>query len=259
MSHRIARSFAALALAVFALGVGSAGVPTVALAQQAVPIAEALENTKKYDFFTVEGTIVDSHNQFLYYIEDDSGKMPIYIKEHMVREHGEIKKGDRLRIWGRFEQKKLDADVQGMMVTRLYRLPEKIGASGRNNPGAAAGTEVVPIDRSALPAAPSIEQSDIIKPMASEDFKLRARAALKAYRQAEADAVTAGEAYARAAREAGSDGKVEATMLERLQSAEANVVETRKQVQDLVSEARSSGIDEGLVQMIEHESGLRRP
>jgi len=231
--------------------------PSLTFAQQVMPIAEALESTKKYDFFMVEGTIVDSHNQFLYRIEDSSGVMPIYVKEHMIREQGELKRGDRIRIWGRFEQKKLDQDVEGMMVSRIYRLPAKVGASGRNNPGADVDTDVVPIDRSALPAAPSIEQSDIIKPMASEEFKQRARAALQAYRKAEQDAVDAGQVYARAAREAGSDGQVDAAILDQLQDAEARVVDTRSQIHALTTEAREAGIDEAIVQMIEHEGGLR--
>ena len=254
MPHRITRTLIALWL----LGVvGAVAVSTKAVAQQAVPIADALENFHKYDFFMVEGTIVDSQNQFLYRIEDETGRMPIYIKEHMVREHGEIKRGDRLRVWGRYETKKLDSDVQGMMVSRLYRLPDQVGATGASNPGADTSAEVVPVDRSALPAAPSVDPGDVIKPMASEEFKQRARAALRAYRDAEGAAVAAGEAYARAARESGSNGQVEAEALKRLEAAEAHVVETRGAIPALINEGREAGIDEGLLQMIEHEAGLR--
>ena len=114
----------------------------------------------------------------------------------------------------------------------------------------------VVIDRTAVaPAAPG--EAQMMRPMASEDFKKRARAALQAYRQAEANAVEAGQVYARAAREAGSDGQVDEAVIETLQQAEARVVETRSRVPALMNEAREAGIDESIIHMIGMEAGMR--
>ncbi len=257
MPHRIVH-FVALLAAVTCAGSMTLTKVAKAQAQDPIPIAEALKTMKIAEYFTVEGTMSDSANQFIYYIQDDTGKMPVKIQDFLVREHGAINNGDRLRLWGKMQEKGLDHEVHGMLVSQMYRLPSQHGGTGLENPGAAGNPEYEPIDRSALPAAPSIDQADMIEPQASDEFKMRARAALKAYRQAEADAVEAGEAYARAARKPGADAENEAMMLERLQLAEQKVVETRNEVNFIVSEARASGIDEGLVNMIEHEAGMRR-
>jgi len=256
MFHRIARVLVAGAAACLVTAVAA---PSTALAQRAIPVSEALAGeVEVYKFFTVVGTIVDTKGQGLYRIEDESGRMPIVIKDHIVREHGEIKKGDRVQVWGRFEQKKLDTDVQGMMVARLHRLEADSGASGADNPGADL-TPPTPTTRTsdAQVAPAAIDDANVMRPKTSEDYKLRARAALKAYRQAETDAVDAGQVYARAAREAGSDGQVDAAVLERLQAAEAKVVETRGEIPALVNEARAAGVDDSVIRMIEMEAGIR--
>lgn len=254
MPIRAARS---LALTAMIAVLGALSAPSIALAQAAISIAEALDTTKTYGFVMIEGVITDTKGQNLYRIEDQSGTMIVLIKEHMTREGGPINVDDQLRLWGRIEEKKLDHDTRGMIVSNINRLGEKIGASGLNNPGASADTKVVPIDRSALPAAPSFDPDDVIRPRASEEFIERARGELRAYRQAEADALDAGQAYARVARDSGSSAKAEATALDQLQKAEAQVGEIRGRIPDLVTEARAEGIDESIIKMIEHEAGIR--
>lgn len=251
MFHRIVRPAIVTIATVFAM----IAAPTAALAQTSHSIAEALESLEISTYFTVVGTIVDSKGQGLYLIEDDSGRMPVVIKDHLVREHGDINRQDRVQIWGRFEEKKLDNDVRGMMVSKLHRLPATSGASGANNPGADTSAPVIIETTAPAPAAPS--ESQVMRPMASEDFKQRARAELQAYRQAEKDAVEAGQVYARAAREAGSDGQVDEAVIEALQQAEARVVETRGRIPALMNEARAAGVDESIVHMIGMEAGIR--
>jgi uncharacterized protein YdeI (BOF family) len=258
MPHRITRLLATVGAATACSFAGITAIASLALAQEVIPIADALETLKVSEYFVVEGTIVDSIEPDIYWIEDDSGKMPIKIKEYMTREHGEINPNDRLRIWGRFDEKKLDKDVRGMMVSRLYRLPQELGGSGADNPHAKSDAGVTPANRRALPAAPSGDSPDIMKPAATEEFEQRVRDEMRAYRKAEQDALDAGQAYARAAREAGSDGQVDAAVIERLQAAEARVVEIRSGIPDLVNEARDAGVDEGIIQMIEMQTGLRK-
>lgn len=255
MFHHIARVFVASAAVCI---VAALAVPTAALAQQVIPISEALEGELKIsEFFTVIGTVVDTKGQGLYMIEDDSGRMPVMIKDYLVREHGEIKKHDQIQIWGRFEEKKLDNDVQGMVVAKLYRMESDAGGSGANNPGADVTLETPTVRTSTAHAPAAIDPTDMMAPKTSEDYKLRARAALRAYRQAESDAVDAGQIYARSAREAGSDGQVDPAVLERLQAAEAKVVATRGEIPALVNEARAAGVDDSIIRMIEMEAGIR--
>ncbi len=77
------------------------------------------------------------------------------------------------------------------------------------------------------------------------------------YRQAEKDAIEAGQAYARAAREAGRDGQVDPAVLEHLEAAETEVVDLRSEISALVDEAREAGIHESVIEMIEREAGMR--
>jgi len=257
MSFRNLRISRALAVIGLAATLGALVVATPSMAEEAIPIAEALDTTKTYDFVMIEGVVTDKKGQGLFRIEDESGDMVVLIKDHMMREDGPIELNDRLRLWGRIEEKKLDRDKRGMMVSRIYRQGEKVGASGKDNPGAAAGAAVVPIDRSALPAAPDISGDGVMKPNASDEFVVRARAKVQTYREAEAAAVEAGQAYARVARDAASSDADEAAALERVQTAEARVVALRGEFPALIDEARAQGVDEGVISMIEQTAGLR--
>lgn len=232
-------------------------VASVATARPATPIAAALDETKTYDFVTIEGVVTDTKGQHLYRIEDESGSMIVLIKDHFVREEGPIRVNDHLRLSGRIEEKKLDRDQRGMMVSQVERLEEKIGASGASNPAAKADGGVVPIDRSALPAAPADSTDPMIERKTSDEFVARARTQVQAYRKAEATAVDAGQAYARVARDASTSDADEAAALERLQAAEAKVVELRGRFPALLDEARAQGVDEGVIEMIEQTSGMR--
>lgn len=257
MSNPSLRSFRILAAVGLAAALGALVVPSPSVADDVIPIAEALDTAKTYDFVMIEGVVTDKKGQGLFRIEDESGDMIVLIKDHTLREEGPIDVHDRLRLWGRIEEKKLDRDKRGMMVSRVYRQGEKVGATGKNDAGAAADAAVVPIDRSALPAAPAISGDAVMKPHASEQFVARARAKVQAYREAEAAAVEAGQAYARVARDSASSEADQAAALERVETAEARVVELRGQFPALLDEARAQGLDQGVISMIEQTAGLR--
>ena len=91
----------------------------------------------------------------------------------------------------------------------------------------------------------------------SEALKQEVRGRMQAYRAAEAEALAAGEDYARAAREAGSNGQVDPAVVERLDAAEARVVEIRSTFPKIIDEARAAGVDQSIITMIELEAGLR--
>ena len=193
-----------------------------AVAADALTIEEAKKELESGQYFSVVGEVVRSKGNHLYEIEDETGRMLILISDSMIRKYGNIEQSEKLQLWGKYDHKKLDDSVTGMRVSRFYRLGRQLGGQGQKvDPAATTPSTVTP-----LPPAPAAmnDSAEVIRPMATEKYKQQVRANLQAYRAAEAEAVQAGQDYARAAREAGSNGQVDPEVVARLEAAEAKVV-----------------------------------
>ena len=247
----------ARALCVSIVVLAVSGFTTSALALGALSIEEALNKLEDGQYFTVIGEVVRSKGERIYEIEDESGRMPVYVPENLTRDKGEIELNEKLQLWGKFDQKKLDDSVRGMRVSRFYRLGRDLGGRGAEVPASATTPVPIVVDEAAPAAMSEIGPENVIQPQATEDYKLRVTALLQSYRAAEANAVQAGQDYARAAREAGSNGEVDPEVLARLEAAEAKVVEIRRSMPELAAEGRAAGVGESTIKMIEMEAGLR--
>lgn len=216
----------------------------------AMPIKQALEIVEIGDYFVVEGVVRKSGQMDLYTIEDDSGQMLIYIPEFLRREHGTPEDGERIRVSGKFDQKKLDRSTQGMRVSSLRRLGHSPGFQGE----AVDPEHTTPRPTPSPPAARAAGEDatkQVFQGTATEDFKQRASVARRELEAARKELEQASQAYARALYDAGEPSKVDPAVAAREQAAEKRLKDARAQVEALVEEGRKSGVDADVIDLYE--------
>lgn len=239
--------------------------PAFALAGDLITIERAKTELERGMYFSVNAVVTESKGDNLYGVEDETGDMVIYVSESLQRDMDDLKVGDQLTLFGEWDLNPLEPENQGMRVWKLRKRGNDLGGRGTAPPAAATTPiPVTPIPEAATgvaqdaPAAPREGgEPDVMRSRASEALKRQVQGHMKAYREAEAQALAAGEDYARAAREAGANGQVDPAVVEKLDAAEARVVELRSGFPKLIDEARAAGVDESIITMIELETGLR--
>jgi len=217
-----------------------------------MPIKEAVEMAEIGDYFVLEG-IVDRRmqkNGELFMIHDDSGSMLVAIPEYLRREKGVPVAGERIRVSGKFDQKKLQRNKQGLRVVSLHRMGKPKGHVGDAPPTSAATPAPT---RSVPPAAPRTAESQpgVYHPTATEDFKVRAQTAREALESAKKEQESANQAYAKALFEAGSPSAVDPKISGRNDAAEQRVRDARDLIAELVEEGRADGVDKNVIDMWE--------
>lgn len=215
-------------------------------------IKEALEIAEIGDYLVVEG-IVDSRlvkNNELFMIHDDTGSMVVVIPEYLRRDKGTPVAGERIRVSGKFDRKKLQRDKQGLRAVSLHRLGQPTGHAGEA-PDASATTPVP--TRSVPPAAPKASDSrpSVYRPTATEGFKVLAQAAREALDSAKKEQMAANQAYAKALYASGSPSAVDAAITARNEAAEQRVLGARDRIADLIDQGHAEGVDKNVLDMYE--------
>ena len=239
--------------------VAAAAIATQAQAAPEHPgggtISEAQKNADTGSYFAIEGVVRSSRQNRFFTVQDRTGEMVVVIPEYITREQGVPESGERVRVFGKYDHKKLDATVKGMRVTRLTRLGRMAGAKGDPAPNQA------PIPNgsraSTPPAAAFLRDSDasIIQPTAAADLKERLRAKRIEFAAAKKEAEAAGVEYADALYAAG-DGPVDADIQGKLREAEAKMASVADSILPLLDEAREAGIPNDLIQLYQRSTGI---
>jgi uncharacterized protein YdeI (BOF family) len=212
----------------------------------AIPIAEAMAQADKGDYFVVEGVVVDTKSKELYRIRDDSGTMLVRIPEFLRRENGAPKKNERIRVSGKFDNKPLDASVRGMRVQQLHRMGLVSGGAGD-----ALGADAEPPVTTTVtpPAAPSAGTTtkNVHQPSVGAELVDQIQAANGELRAAREALREANVAYGRALKDAGEHGSMDPAVAEREIHAEQRVRDAEKALAPLLEQARESGVPESLI------------
>lgn len=222
----------------------------------AISIAEARKLAESGDYFAIAGVVEESLGSRYFKVRDDTGEMTILIPEYLTRDNGPPLVGEKVHVAGKYDRKKLDHSIQGMRVSKLYRLGKVTGGRGEASPE--AGTIVPP--RSVPPAAALTEPGDqtSLTPNASRELVDRLRNARRQFEAASKEVDDAAEIYARAAYAAGPEGQVDPRVVQRLENAEASMAEVATIIPPLVAEARKAGVSDELITMYQQSLGSHR-
>ena len=214
-----------------------------------MPIAEAGEKAESGDRFAIEGVVVASTSDRIFTLRDDSGEMYVLIPEFLTRKHGFPKRNEVIRVAGRFAHAHLDQSITGMKAQDLERLGKqgaRVGAPSGEE--AAAPSSTATANRPA-PAAPG--EVRVKSPSVPAEWKERLGDTRQRLLAAEKDAQESRTAYARALREAGSKSAVDPAITARMNAAEAELAQVRRELPELVEGARQAGVDPKLLSLYE--------
>ena len=221
-----------------------------------IPIAQANESADTGDYFAVEGVVVKTSGKRFFTIRDESGEMLLLIPDYLTREKGMPERLERIRVSGKYDNKKLDTSVKGMRVSGMQRFGKVTGMKGQASPDSA---ELVPTRSSETPPASvhlSESQGTMMRPKASRDLVDRMADMRRAFEAAKKEVEQAAELYADALYAAGDDGKVDPAILDRLEAAEARMAEIARGIPPLVEEARAAGISDNLINLYKQSAGM---
>lgn len=234
-------------LAVAALAALPAGAWKGELEGQPIPIARAYDHAESGDRFVIEGAVVDTRDDHIFLLRDDSGEMYVLIPDSLQREHGVPGKHERIRVAGRYDRKHLDQDVTGMRVQDMERL-------GR--PGAERGSVVTseaegaptPTRAAPDPAAPAPNVT-VHAPSTPEEWKERLGSARRELLAAQKELEHANAAYAREVREAQAPADANSAVASNLEQAEARLLRARQALSPMIEEARRAGVSPELLDL----------
>lgn len=222
-----------------------------------VPIAEAHEFADKGDRIVVEGVVQDSADARIFRIRDDTGDLYLRIPESLRREHGVPQRHERIRVAGRWTDAYLDKDIQGIHVQILERLGRDGARSGAPGPA----VEPAPAPQTSPPAAassdPSAPKKQVFAPRTSAAWKQRLGDARQRVLRAEREAQQANAEFARAVNAQGSEEAVDPAIAQRRKRTDAELAAARQEIPELVTAARSSGVDPKILEIYERAT-LRR-
>ncbi len=244
-----------LVLFVFAL----AFAPTAAVAwkasyMQVVSIDKAFAMAETGDYFAIEGEVASASGDRLFVIDDGTGEMKVVIPQYVLRDRGVPVVGERVRVSGKFDHKKLDSTVQGMRVAKLERLGSGEGYRGQGEGEASAAGKPTP--PAAVTESPPPRH---VVPGGTTPKPLMERLRLKRleYEAATRRVDDAAAAYAKALYEAGEGGQVPPGIQEALRLAEAERGRVMDEIPPLVEQARRAGADPGVIELYEKMTGQR--
>ena len=156
-----------LAAAISVLAAAPASAWKGLLESQVIPIARAQDHAASGDRFVIEGIVINSKDDRVFLVRDDSGEMYVVIPDFLKREHGVPGKRERIRVAGRYDHKHLEPAITGMRVQDM----ERLGKAGAKQ-GSAAEPAPAPARAATEPAAPAPNAS-AHAPSTSEEWKNR--------------------------------------------------------------------------------------
>lgn len=214
-----------------------------------MPISEAQEKAESGDRFAIEGVVVESKSGRVFTLRDDSGEMYVLIPDFLIRKYGTPKRNEVIRVAGRFDKKHLDPGITGMKVQDLERLGKQ-GARVGGPSGEEEATSGADAARGhPVPAAQG--QVRVKSPTVPAEWKERLGDMRDRQLAAEKEVQVARTAYARALRDAGSKSAVDAAITGRMEAAEAELAQVRRELPELVEGARQAGVDPKLLSLYE--------
>jgi hypothetical protein len=226
-------------------------------------IEQALERgVERGDYFVIEGIVQRKRSKRFFTVHDDTGEMIVYIPEYMTREHGTPELHERIRVGGRYDQKRLDPKTKGIVVMDLVRLGKGHGHSGAEVMGkgeAGASKPPAAIGRGTDDSATSdhvLSEGEMIKPSVSPEWLERLGGARQQLLEARYEYEEVSVAYARALHAAGTPDKVDPQLAARYRKAEDSYAARQKAMPALVEEARQAGVSGETLRLYEQ---LNRP
>jgi len=212
---------------------------------------------------TLQGRVVSVSRSRFFTLEDVSGKKMItLIPEHLQREIGKPKKGETIRVRGKYGHKTL-LDVEKSMKTvsdntwgiRVSSVDRNVPSNGRNPSPADPVAESAGPDTKAAPAAP-LSAVTIGTPNIREELKVRLTVARKGALAAQKKLEDANAEFAR-----GEYRKVEGAEKEVLSGSQTRAQQEYDaaiaEMLPLVEEAHEAGLDPKLIEL--YEAGITKP
>jgi uncharacterized protein YdeI (BOF family) len=239
--------FLLLVAAISALVAAPASAWKGALESQVIPIARAQDHAESGDRFVVEGIVVDSKDDRIFLVRDDSGEMYVVIPDFLKREHGVPGTHERIRVSGRYDHKKLDPEITGMRVQEMERLG-KAGPAHSSAPEDSAEAAPAATSAAARPAAPA-PGATVRAPSTPDEWKARLAGARQELLAAEKALDEANAAYGHELRDAKTPADVDPAVAANLERAEARVLSARQALPGLVEEARNAGVSPELLEL----------
>jgi uncharacterized protein YdeI (BOF family) len=229
---------------------------------QAGDVRQIHTDAKEGERVTLTGRVSSISRKRFFTLEDESGvKIVTVIPDHLQREAGTPKKGETIRVRGKYDHKTLlDVDKSkksnrdrtwGIRVSSMDR---NLSRSARNPSPDPAMTDEQPQSK-ASPAAPQSAVT-IATPNTTEDLKNRLSNARK---HALAAKERLGNAQAKVARGIyrNVEGAEKAELAASEKRARAKFDEATAAIAPLVEEARKSGLDPKLIEL--YEAGVTQP
>jgi uncharacterized protein YdeI (BOF family) len=216
------------------------------------------------DVVTLEGRVVSVSRSRFFTLQDVSGgKILVVIPNHLLREIGEPKKGEAIRVRGKYDHrthmdvdKSKKADPGKHWGIRVSAVDRNVETSGRNPnpPENRVPTSADPVTKAA-PAAP-LNAATIGGANASGELKARLTAARKTALAAQKKLEDANAKFAR-----GEYRKVEGAERDALSGSQKRAQQEYDEAIDamlpLVEEAHESGVDPKVIKL--YEAGLTKP
>ncbi len=216
------------------------------------------------DVVTLEGRVVSVSRSRFFTLQDISGEqILVVIPNHLLREIGEPKKGEAIRVRGKYDHrthldvnKSKKSDPSKHWGIRVSAVDRNVATSGRNPnpPEHRVQTTADPVTKAA-PAAP-LTAVTIGGPNTSAELKVRLTAARKTALAAQKKLQDANTEVAR-----GEYRKVEGPEKEALSGNQKRAQQEYNEAIDamlpLVDEAHESGVDSKVIEL--YEAGLTKP
>jgi uncharacterized protein YdeI (BOF family) len=216
------------------------------------------------DVVTLEGRVVSVSRSRFFTLQDVSGeKILVVIPNHLLRQIGEPKKGEAIRVRGKYDHrthmdvdKSKKADPGKHWGIRVSAVDRNVETSGRNPnpPEHRVQTSADPMTKAA-PAAP-LTAATIGGPNTTAELKARLTTARKTALAAQKKLENANAEFAR-----GEYRKVEGAERDALSGSQKRAQTEYNEAIDamlpLVEEAHESGVDPKVIKL--YEAGLTKP
>jgi hypothetical protein len=221
-------------------------------------IEKALERgVERGDYFVIEGIVERKRSKRFFIVNDDTGEMIVYIPEYMTREKGTPELNERIRVGGRYDQKRLDPKTKGIVAMDLVRLgkgqgysgKEVMGQSGRSateSPAAIAGGQ-----GSSGASDHVLSPGEMIEPSVGPEWLERLGGARQQLLEARYEYEEVSVEYARALHTAGTPDKVDPALAKRYRAAEDRYEARQKAIPPLVEQARKAGVSDQTLRLYE--------
>ena len=226
-------------------------------------VARIRSEAREGQVVTLQGRVVSVSRSRFFTLEDVSGKQMIsVIPEHLLRETGKPKRGETIRVRGKYDHKTLldvekskKSDSEGIWGIRVSSVDRNVPSSGRNPSPADPMASSAGSDTKAAPAAP-MSAVTIGTPNIREELKERLTVARKSALAAQKKLEDANAEWAR-----GEYRKVEGAERETLSGSQKRAQQEHDEaiaaMLPLVEEAHEAGLDPKLIKL--YEAGITKP